>query len=102
MIHDIIAHPANEREQTLVDYIRLLESDALAKLPHRVLEGSGLPRKAVRRIEGRNMALILARALDVTAHLGNVGIDTVALVNDVQMLSKALDAANVWLVDREY
>lgn len=102
MIHDILANPETEREQALIDYIRLLESDALAKLPHRVNGGRALPRAAVRTIEGVNMAVILARGLDVTAHLGNVGIDTAALLSDVQMLANALAHAKIQLIDREY
>lgn len=102
MITDILNHPETEREQALVDYIKLLESDALAKLPHRIHPGRALPRSAARSLEGRNVALILARALDCTAHLGNVGIDYAALVSDVGKLADALKLANVWLVDRKY
>lgn len=102
MITDILSNPETEREQALVAYIRLLESDALAKLPHRINSGRAMPRAAARALEGRNVALILARALDCTAHLGNVGIDYPALVRDTQKLFDALTLAKVELRDREY
>lgn len=100
MITNILNNPQTEREQALIDFIRLLES-GLDDLPHRVIPATGMSRRVAHSIEGRAMLLILHRARLAVAQLGNVGIDHDAIIGELALLAEALDMAGIQLYDLE-